>query len=112
MIYFAFTSLTTVGFGEFCPRGDVERVIGAMLLLMGVAIFSYIMSMFIEMIEQFQKLNKDLDDDTNLLKFLGTLRRFNNNYNLNDKFKNRIENYFSYKWSNDRNLAFIDEDDK
>ena len=51
MVYFAFTSLSTVGFGDFCPRGDVERILGSMLLLFGVAIFSYIMSKFIAMIE-------------------------------------------------------------
>ena len=45
--YFAFTSLSTVGFGDFCPRSDLERAIGALILLLGVAIFSYVMGNFI-----------------------------------------------------------------
>jgi hypothetical protein len=49
-MYFAFTSLSTVGFGDFHPRGDVERIYGAFMLLFGVAIFSYILSVFKEII--------------------------------------------------------------
>jgi len=48
--YFAFTSLSTVGFGDYCPRSDFERAIGAFMLLFGVALFSYIMGNFIEIL--------------------------------------------------------------
>jgi len=43
-VYFAFTSLSTVGFGDFHPRSDVERLVGAAMLTFGVAIFSMVMS--------------------------------------------------------------------
>lgn len=45
--YFAFTSLSTVGFGDYYPVSDMERLVGAFVLLFGVAIFSYIMGNFI-----------------------------------------------------------------
>lgn len=41
--YFACTSLSTVGFGDFTPRGNIERFLGAFILLFGVAIFSLVM---------------------------------------------------------------------
>lgn len=44
--YFAFTSLSTVGFGDFHPRSDAERLFCAFILLFGVAIFSLIMGSF------------------------------------------------------------------
>ena len=50
-IYFSFTSLTTVGFGDFAPRADHERLVGAFMLLFGVLIFSYIMGKFLEMVD-------------------------------------------------------------
>jgi len=53
-MYFAFTSLSTVGFGDFTPRSDYERVLGAIMLLFGVLIFTYVMGKFIEMILQIQ----------------------------------------------------------
>jgi hypothetical protein len=59
--YFMFTSLSTVGFGDLHPRGDFERLFCAMILLFGVAIFSYIMGNFIEILSQFQTYNAELD---------------------------------------------------
>lgn len=49
--YFAITSLSTVGFGDYHPRGDTERMVTALILLFGVAIFSYIMGIFIEILD-------------------------------------------------------------
>lgn len=66
LTYFAFTSLSTVGFGDYHPRSNVERVTGAFILLFGVAIFSYIMGNFIEILGDYQNLNADLDDGDNL----------------------------------------------
>ena len=42
-IYFAFTTLSTVGFGDYHPRSMAERIIGAIILFFGVAIFSIFM---------------------------------------------------------------------
>lgn len=72
-MYFSFTSLTTVGFGDYNPRSEFERIFCAIILLFGVAIFSYIMGNFKEVLEKFQSLNEDLDDGDNLTKFFGLL---------------------------------------
>ena len=52
-IYFAFTSLSTVGFGDYVPCSNIERFIGAFILLFGVSIFSYIMGNFIDILNEF-----------------------------------------------------------
>ena len=41
-IYFSFTTLSTVGFGDYHPRTNIERFLGAFILLSGVTITSYI----------------------------------------------------------------------
>lgn len=61
-MYFAFTSLSTVGFGDYHPKGDEERFICAFILLFGVAIFSYFMGILFEIIDSSRKLNDDLDE--------------------------------------------------
>lgn len=43
LIYYSFTLLSTVGFGDYHPRGNSERIIGAFLMLFGASITSYIM---------------------------------------------------------------------
>ena len=44
--YFAFTSLSTVGFGDYYPVNETEKIFGAFILMFGVAIFSMVMSNF------------------------------------------------------------------
>ena len=44
VVYFMFTTLSTVGFGDFNPKSEIERLIMTFILLIGVACFSYILS--------------------------------------------------------------------
>ena len=50
--YFALTTLSTVGFGDFYPKSDLERIVGAQVILFGVALFSIIISEFLDMINK------------------------------------------------------------
>jgi len=52
MAYFFFTTLSTVGFGDLHPRSDAERILMAFLMLLGVAVFSYVMGNFIEILDK------------------------------------------------------------
>ena len=66
MMYFSFTSLATVGFGDYCPRSNLERALGSMILLLGVAVFSYIMGSFINIMNAYIHMNDDYDEDVML----------------------------------------------
>ena len=46
LMYFAYTTLSTVGFGDFHPKSDWERLFGIVILLLGVAIFGLILGNF------------------------------------------------------------------
>lgn len=109
LTYFAFTSLSTVGFGDLAPRSDLERVVGAIILLLGVAIFSAIMGIFLNILDQYKQLEADLDDGDNLSKFFGLMTQMNNGIPLEIGLQKRIEEHFAYKWEYDRNQA-IDKD--
>ena len=94
MLYFSFTSLSTVGFGDYFPQSNSERVVGCFVLLFGVAIFSWIMGDFIQILHQFQEINSDLDEGDNLSKFLGLMKRFNAGKELPEKLKINLQIYF------------------
>ena len=111
MVYFAITSLSTVGFGDFCPRSDLERALGALMLLFGVAIFSLCMGNFIEMVGQINEFNQTLDDGDSLARFFGVIHRFNHYKPFNIELKRKIEKHFNYKWEFDRNQALTDQKD-
>ena len=66
LVYFAFTSLTTVGFGDFHPRSNVERLFIAFGLLVGVAVFSLVIGNLLEMIEAYKKFHEIYEDSENL----------------------------------------------
>lgn len=85
MTYYAFTSLSTVGFGDYAPRSDLERAIGSMILLIGVALFSYIMGNFIEILNSYLKFNADVEDGENLSRFFGIVKEFNGKQNIPDE---------------------------
>jgi hypothetical protein len=42
--YFALTTLSTVGFGDFCPKAYQEKTVIGFVLLIGVTIFSLVMN--------------------------------------------------------------------
>ena len=109
--YFAFTSLSTVGFGDFNPRSDVERLACAFVLFFGVAIFSYIMGNFIGILDSFKDFNAELDYGDELSKFFGTIKKFNRNEPIDLNLKRNIEAHFDNKWQSDKNQAFYEEHD-
>ena len=51
MTYWAFTTLSTVGFGDIHPISNEERVFCSFIFLFGVLIFSYIMNVFMEIVD-------------------------------------------------------------
>ena len=73
------TSLSTIGLGDFHPRSDYERVMMAFVMLFGVAIFSFVMGNFIEILNKLKVMDSDLDDGEAFSKFLGLLHKFNGN---------------------------------
>ena len=92
-----------MGFGDFHPRSDEERIFCAIILLVGVAIFSYIMGNFIEILMSLQNLSADFDNGENLSKWFGLIKRFNSSRSISIDLKLKIEEYFDYRWINDKN---------
>lgn len=102
LLYFSFTSLTTVGFGDFNPRSDMERIFIAFGLMFGVAIFSYIMGQFIQVVESFAAYNQVCEEGDELARFFGVLQHFNNYDEFDLNLKREIERYFDYRWDQDK----------
>ena len=108
MTYYSFTSLATIGFGDFHAIADEERIITIFVILFGGMIFSYFMGEFIEILQHIERFQKDLDDGDELEKFFGLLKQFNNGQIIHIDLKHRIERHFNHKWRFDRNQA-LDE---
>ena len=94
-IYYAFTTLTTVGFGDFYPISNLERLIMIVIFIIGVAIFSLILGQFLDTITGLKKILAKYEEADRLSKFMNLLTKYNKGV-LKTEFKEKIEDHFEY----------------
>ena len=114
-LYYSFTSLSTIGLGDFNPRSDSERLVCSFILLFGVAVFAYIIGTLIEIMDTLNSLNKESGDDEalELNKFFSTWEMlFNNGKAIDEKLVKSIRDHFYYRWENDKNFIIQSKKDK
>ena len=56
LCYFAITTLSTIGYGDLHPVSTEERIIILPILMFGVAVFSLIMSQYIEILLSYNSI--------------------------------------------------------
>ena len=112
MIYYMFTTLSSVGLGDFNPKSETERLIIAFILLIGCTCFSYIMSQFIGLVVDLKYVMAANENSEMMWRWLRVLQNFNNNKPLPKEMTSRFEKYFEYYWWNDKNYALVSVEDK
>jgi len=76
MLYFALTTLSTVGYGDYHPASNIEMMVASIIMLGGVAFFSYIMSTFLDIISSYDAKMGSLDRSDELNEWIVSLERF------------------------------------
>lgn len=74
--YYALTTLSTVGYGDFYPISNRERMFAVVIMLGGVAFFSYIMGSFIEILSNYDSRDSNADLVSELNYWLLSMQRF------------------------------------
>lgn len=77
--YFALTTLSTVGYGDFYPISSLEMITTVIVMMLGVAFFSYIMGNFIEIMGNQEKKMGAVDKSEDFNEWLTGLTRFTMN---------------------------------
>ena len=62
-MYFALTTITTIGLGDYYPKTNTERVICAFVLLLGSMTTNYIMAELMFMITKVQLMSYDFVEE-------------------------------------------------
>ena len=75
--YYALTMLSTVGYGDYYPISNLEMVMTVVLMLAGVAFFSFIMGNFMDIIAQYEEKMGIPDMTSHLTTWIVSLERFN-----------------------------------
>jgi len=55
-MYFALTSLSTTGFGDYYPITNAERLVCAFILIIGVSVFAFFQGELFSMMEAYGSL--------------------------------------------------------
>jgi hypothetical protein len=63
-----------VGFGDYYPISDNERIICSFYMFLGVTIYSFIGNNFAQMIENLKNFDKDYEESEELQKFFHVLK--------------------------------------
>ena len=67
------------------------------------------MSNFIEIVNQYGIVQKEIEDYDNLIVFFSMFRTFNGGKPIKQSLVDKIEKFFDYRWKNDKRLA-LEED--
>ena len=76
-MYYAFTTLSTVGFGDYNPKSNIERLLVIIMMCFGMTFFSQMIGKFSELYEQYQGIDAEHSEDEELEKFIGLINHFN-----------------------------------
>ena len=104
-MYFVFTTLSTVGFGDLYPHSDVERCFTACVILGGIIVFSRVVGLFGSILEDEEELNATVDEGDQLDRMFSLLQQRSGDEPVDRKLRDRITNHFDYFWNNDHNYA-------
>ena len=80
-----------MGYGDYYPISNSERVFAILVMLGGVVFFSYIMGNFIDILSQYDKKMGNQDKSVELNGFLASLDRFSKNQPISSSLVNQIE---------------------
>ena len=112
-LYYSMTSLSTVGFGDYYPINNNERLICGFMLMFGVALFSLFMGQLLEMIDRIKSLDNDIGEEDKLEPFFALLRgQFNYGKPLKKELRDDISNFMNLTWQNNRNNFLVSETDQ
>jgi hypothetical protein len=106
LLYYALTTLSTVGYGDYMPTSIMERMVGIVVEIIGVTFFAILQTNFAEVTVSF--LNDNSSNKTDELNLWFDLIKMIRNQpqggskDISLDLKERIEVHFRYFWENDR----------
>ena len=81
--YFAITSLTTTGFGDFYPVNNTERLIYSFIMLFGITIFAFFIQEIQKMFFIITNIEGIYNGDKSVSQFFVLMMKFNYGFQIN-----------------------------
>lgn len=106
LLYFALTTLSTVGYGDLFPTSILEKAIGVAIEIIGVTIFSILMNNFAEITISIIG-DSFTSKEEHLVRWFAVIKHIRNQpfgggKNVSVELREKIEAHFRHFWNNDR----------
>jgi len=101
--YYSITSLSTVGFGDFYPITNAERLMCSFILLFGVMIVSYILDHLIGYLIDFVTGEAPDFSDSELTRFFCLIKKLNYGNELCGYHKKKIHEFITIYHQKNKN---------
>jgi hypothetical protein len=101
-LYWAITTLTSVGFGDLHPINTSERGFAAAVMLIGSAMYAVVFGM---MTAHISNMNKN---EGFYLEKLTSIDEYMTEHAFPESLKNEVRNYYEYMWSQHKSFNMSD----
>jgi hypothetical protein len=110
-MYYALTTLATVGYGDYYPCSIAEKIVGSVIQIFGVTFFSVLMNNFIDVVMSL-KTNNFNDNENDLQSWFILIKKIRNQpdqgtLDISIELRDAIEMHFNYFWDNDRTAVLL-----
>jgi len=114
-MYYMLTTLSTVGYGDFYPFSIAEKIVGSLIQIIGVTIFSIVMNAFIGVVISGRE-NTFKDNETNLQRWFNLIKKIRSSplgegKDIDISLRAEIEGHFSHFWEHDRVAVLLEKKD-
>jgi hypothetical protein len=114
-MYYALTTLATVGYGDYFPCSIAEKILGSVIQIFGVTFFSILMNNFIDVVLSMKTSNFN-DNEDQLQSWFILIKKIKNqpdggSADIPIELRDRIEAHFRYFWDNDRTAVLLKRKD-
>lgn len=100
IFYFIFTTLTTVGYGDYSARNSEEMGLCILIMLIGSAWLALTMSKVMSFVKEFEKIGKPKDNLSELTVFIHNLEHIHGP--MPSILKSKLFSHFNYFWKHNR----------
>ena len=98
--YYMLTTLLTIGYGDILPLSFCERILMIIILLIGIANFSLILSSFVTLISEINEMNTSSDMPTQVGYWMDSIEHAG--HKISPIMKSKVLKYFANYGNKDR----------
>lgn len=104
-LYFHWTTIFTIGYGDIISTNSVERLYNCILMFVGILIYSFAVSSLGTLVSSYDGIT------LKFMKNMEQLQEISRRYNVPEKFNEKVYKYlrYDYKFNKSEKFAFINE---